>query len=213
MADNNDISIRVTDVNPQGKPLGGAVDREFQRQGEGKPLLVKGADASKDIDVSGLERSPRGLYQLTVTPGDVFKPVSQFVNIPASGFATAKVLIDKDAKQTEEHRSHTLTGNLVFDTGLPATGVTARLYDVGFAGKDTLLEQVKTDTQGQYSFSYTPPRSTASKQALALQVRVLDSVGKEITISVTKFNTSSSERLNLLIPAKVQPLSPEIQPT
>jgi hypothetical protein len=117
MADSNDFSIRVTVVNPQGQPLGGTVDLEFQPQGEGQPLFVKGADASKDIDVSGLERSPRGLYQLTVTPSDVFKLVSQFfVNIPASGFATAKVPIDKSAAQTQKGGPHTLTGNLVLSS-------------------------------------------------------------------------------------------------
>lgn len=131
MADNNDISFRVTVVNPQGQSLGGAVDLEYQPQGEGQPLLVKGADASKDIDVSGLERSPRGLYQLTITPSDVFKPVSQFVNISARGFAKATALIDKATAQTPQGGPNTLAGNLVFDNGLPATGVTARLYDIG----------------------------------------------------------------------------------
>src|SRR5258708_2921781 len=117
MVNHNDVSIRVTVLDPQGQPLGGAVDLAFQHHGDGRPVHVAGADASKPIDVSGLERSPRGHYQLTVTPTDVFEPVSQVVNIPADGFATAVVRIDKAAAQAHQGGPNTLQGNLVFDTG------------------------------------------------------------------------------------------------
>src|SRR5262249_45960509 len=61
---------------------------------------LKGVDASKDIDISGLERTPQGIYQITVTPTDVFKPVAQFITIPASGFNTVEVVIDKGEGST-----------------------------------------------------------------------------------------------------------------
>ena len=99
----------------------------------------------------------------------------------------------------------TLQGNLVFDHGLPAVGVSARLYKIGFAGKDVQLGQVTSDAQGKYSFSYAPPSSPPN-----LQVRALDPAGKEITISANKFNAGPSETLDLVVPASVQPLAPEM---
>src|SRR5689334_19533814 len=98
---NSDICIRLRILNPQRQPLGGTVDLEFKRQNNGQTTTVRKANASKDIDVRGLQRTPQGLYQITVTPTDVFKPVSQFVNIPASGFNTLEIIIDKGA--TEKH--------------------------------------------------------------------------------------------------------------
>ena len=57
-------------------------------------MKVKAADASKDIDVLGLQRYPQvQLYEVTVTPTDVFKPTSQFVKIPPSGFNTVEFVI------------------------------------------------------------------------------------------------------------------------
>src|SRR6266702_7206699 len=98
-ATNSDICIRLRLVDPQRQPLGGTVDLEFKRQQVSPATVVKGAVASKDIDVRGLQRTPQGLYQLTVTPTDVFKPVSQFVNIPARGFNTLEIVIDKGATE------------------------------------------------------------------------------------------------------------------
>ena len=71
------------------------MDIEFQPHDSGETLKVKGADASQDIDVRGLQRTPRGLYQVTVIPTDVFKPTSQFATIPASGFNTVEFIIRK----------------------------------------------------------------------------------------------------------------------
>ena len=95
---NTDICIRITLVNPQGQPLGGKVDLEFKPQTVGDVVKVSEADASKEIDVSGLQRTPQGLYQLTVTPTDVFKPVSQFVTIPASGALAVTITVDKGSQ-------------------------------------------------------------------------------------------------------------------
>jgi hypothetical protein len=91
----NDICIRLKVLNPQHEPLGGTVDLEFKPKEVGRTLTVKAVDASKDIDVRGLQRTPKGLYTVTVTPTDVFKPTSQFVTIPASGFITVEFVVDK----------------------------------------------------------------------------------------------------------------------
>src|ERR1700720_2572337 len=92
---NTDICIRLRILNPDRQPLGGTVDLEFKPQNSGQAMTVRAVSASKDIDVRGLQRTPVGLYQLTLIPTDVFKPVSQFVNIPTSGFNTLEIVIDK----------------------------------------------------------------------------------------------------------------------
>ena len=78
-----------------GSSNGGTVDLEFRPQEGGETKNVKGVDASKDIKVSGLQRTPRGIYKVTVTPTDVFKPTAQFVTIPASGFDTVEFIVDR----------------------------------------------------------------------------------------------------------------------
>jgi hypothetical protein len=94
-----DIALRIRVLNPQRQALGGSVDLEFAPQVSGQTLNVKSADASKDIDVRGLQRTPQGLYLVTVTPADVFLPTSKFVKIPASGFNVETFVIDKGAAQ------------------------------------------------------------------------------------------------------------------
>ena len=47
----------------------------------------------------GLQRFPQvPICQVTVIPTDVFKPTSQFVKIPPSGFDTVEFVIDKGGK-------------------------------------------------------------------------------------------------------------------
>jgi hypothetical protein len=102
---------------------------------------------------------------------------------------------------------YSLKGSLVFDNGLPAAAITTRLYGVGFAGNDSKLGEVTSDAQGAYSIDY----QYAQGQSPALQVRVVDSGGKEATISNTKHSAATSETLNLVVPATVEPLAPEYQ--
>lgn len=98
-----------------------------------------------------------------------------------------------------------LQGSLVFDNGLPASGIDTRLYNVGFGGQDKLLGETKSDGDGKYAISYAPPQVPS----LSLQVRVLNSAGQEVTISKTKFNAQPAETLNLIVPSTIQPAVPE----
>jgi hypothetical protein len=207
----SDISMRIRVLNPQRQPLGGTVDIELKQYDSGQIVNVKGADASKDIDVSGLQRTPPGVYQVTVTPTDVFKPTAQFVTVPPSNFNVAEFIIDKGTQPgpqpNPQPTSYNLVGILIFDHGLPAAGITTRLYSVGFGGNDMKLGETKADAQGAYSISYNFPPGTSP----SLQVRVLDPSGNEVTISNTKFNAQTLETLNLVVPSSVQPLLPEYQ--
>ena len=205
----SNISIRIEVMNPQGRFLGGTVDIAFKPQGPGRTKSVRGADASKAIEVGGLQRTPNGKYQVTIAPSDGSEPASRLVTIPASGFRTVRVTIDKGAggQDVPPGARYTIQGNLVFDNGLPAAGIAVRLYSVGFGGRDILLGQVNANAQGDYAITYTFPQ----RSPLNLQVRVLDSAKSEVAISTTKFNAQPSETMNLVVPAGVLPLAPEFQ--
>ncbi|MBK9316766.1 MAG: peptidoglycan-binding protein [Acidobacteria bacterium] len=97
-------------------------------------------------------------------------------------------------------------GRIFFDHGLPANGVSLRLYSKGFGGAERRLGEIKTDDQGFYALPY----SAGGKQA-NLEVRVVDAQGKEIPLSATKFNAGKQEKLNLVVPASVRPLAAEYQ--
>ena len=68
---------------------------------------------------------------------------------------------------------YSLQGNLIFDNGLPAAGITARLYNIGFAGQDTKLGETKSDAEGKYTFSFSPAQGSLPN----LQVRVVHAPG------------------------------------
>ncbi|HEY2499455.1 MAG TPA: neuraminidase-like domain-containing protein [Candidatus Angelobacter sp.] len=228
-ATDSSIKLRVRVLNPQRQALGGTVNIEFKPEVSGLPVTIKAADASKDIDVTGLLRSPTGVYQMIVAAGDSSRPASQFVTIPATGFNTVEVVIEKPAVTADARTganaaatgtgavssaavvilpdNYTVQGTLTFDNGLPAGGITIRVYSVVFGGNDIKLQETKSDAQGNYSLAYTHPKGSSP----SIQIRVVDSTNKEITISATKFNAQTSETLNLVVPSSTQPLASEYQ--
>jgi peptidoglycan hydrolase-like protein with peptidoglycan-binding domain len=103
--------------------------------------------------------------------------------------------------------THRLEGRMIFDRGIPADGVTLKVYHRGFGGKDELLQEVKTDAQGFYALSYP----VVNGRAVNLEVRAIDPQGEEISLSDTKRNASKNEVLNLVVPTAVQPLAAEYQ--
>src|ERR1035438_4413744 len=210
---NEEICLRIHVLNPQHQPLGGTVDVDCKPHGNEAALHFDSADASGVIDIRGLRRDLDGPCEVTVTPTGSSQSVSQLVTVPAEGFQTVLFFFDATAQSTGAsaskacRSSHTLSGNLVTDHGLPAAGVVTRLYNVGFAGQDTLLGHTTTGTGGSYSITYAKPATGAAN----LQVRVLNPPGKEVTLSTTKYDAAAQETLNLVVPSSVQPLAPEFQ--
>ena len=208
---NEDICLRLEVLNPRHQPLGGTVDVVCKPHGDEVVLHLDSADASGFIDIRGLRRDLDGPFEVIVTPTGSSQSVSQLVAVSAKGFQTVQFFFDAAAQAKGEsdsnacRSSHTLSGNLVTDRGLPAAGVVTRLYNIGFAGQDTLLGHTITGTTGSYSISYGKP----AKGAANLQVRVLDPAGKEATLSTTKYDAAAQETLNLVVPSSVQPLTPE----
>ena len=103
-----------------------------------------------------------------------------------------------------------VSGVLAMDYGLPATGVTVRLYNIGFGGAATKLAEAKSDANGVYSLAYAPPPVVAGGlTSTNLEVRALDPQGTEVPVSGVIYNTTQTVGLNLVAPASVQPLTGE----
>jgi hypothetical protein len=179
---NDAICLRIRVLNPQRQPLGGTVDIELKPQNVGDTVNVKNADASKDIDVKGLQRTPQGLYQVTVTPTDVFKPNSQFVTIPASGFVTVEFVIDKGGQGGNGGGSSkgTVQGKVVDQDGIPLANTRVSLF-AKYLRTEQKLGDATTDNRGQYTITYSRPA------ALNLVMRAYDASGKVIAESNTVF--------------------------
>ena len=151
--------IRLRILNPQRQPLGGTVDIEFKRRNSGPGTTVKGADASRDIDVRGLLRAPHGRYQVIVTPTDVFMPISQYVNIPAAGFHTLDMTIDKGEAGKPEAHVHE-EGYRVFGTvrdkfQRPMEQVAVHVFDKDIRCEQQLGRPAVTTESGTYQVEYS----------------------------------------------------------
>jgi hypothetical protein len=97
-----------------------------------------------------------------------------------------------------------VTGRIVFEYGLPASGLTVRAYGRGFGGHDTLLAEGKTGPDGSYALVYRARGGPAH-----LEIRTVDAEKKEVSISETKLGAARHEKLDLVAPASVRPLEPE----
>ncbi|HEU4891609.1 MAG TPA: neuraminidase-like domain-containing protein [Vicinamibacterales bacterium] len=198
-------NVRVSLVNADGRPVGGTVDLEFApTSGRGTPTVVRGLDASHEIDLGRLQPLTPGQYKLTVrsTSGG-FRATTQLVTILDTADSQVRVVID-GARPPEPANRQTLLGTLAFDNRLPAASVTVRAYHIGFAGEAVRLGEDVTDAKGAYQISYGSNAPTVN-----LQVRALDPAGKEVTISATKYNAASAEALNLVVPGSVAAPAPE----
>src|SRR6266849_6321906 len=153
----SDIALRLSVVNAQGQHLGGTVDVELKPHGGGNSRVIKGADASQDIDIGGLHRGPNVQYDITVTPtGLSGGGKSDAVSVPAVGFNTVRVVVDRGSGGSDIAipPSNSIQGSLLFDNGMPAAGITVHVYNIGFAGKSTLLGSTTSDGQGKYAVAY-----------------------------------------------------------
>lgn len=95
-------------------------------------------------------------------------------------------------------------GRLLSEYGEPADGVAVRLYDVGFGGEETLLDETKTDKRGSYRLAYGPDTRVAS-----IEIRAVASRGRETPLSVAPFAPARREKIDLVVPAAARPRSAE----
>jgi hypothetical protein len=97
-------------------------------------------------------------------------------------------------------------GRIFFENGLPAEGITLRLYNWGFGGSEKRISEAKSGKDGFYVLKYD-----LGGKAANIEIRALDAIGKEISLSTTKFNAAKWELLNLVAPNSIRPLAPEYQ--
>ena len=137
--------------------------------------------------------------------------VKQFqtqAHLPITGTvdATTQAMLSKAAALAGTNQSQ-VTGQLFMDYGLPANGVTLRLYKIWFSGAAAKLAETQSDANGVYALAYAPPPAASTH----LEVRALDPLGKEVTISGVIYNITQTVVLNLVAPASIQPLTAEYQ--
>ena len=95
-ADDPKLRLNLVDVN--GKPLGERVDIDLRHQVLSEHKVARRIDASKRLVINGLRGNPQGLYRLEIDP-PAYLPVSQFVNMEASGFTDRTVTFPIDPKK------------------------------------------------------------------------------------------------------------------
>jgi peptidoglycan hydrolase-like protein with peptidoglycan-binding domain len=83
--------------------------------------------------------------------------------------------------------SRTVSGAVVFDYGLPASGIVVRAYTRGYGDKDELLVESETDSTGHYSLAYRTPGR------VNLELRTVDAAKNEVTLSATRFDAGMRE--------------------
>ena len=127
--------------------------------------------------------------------------------LPATGLVdtVTQTMLNNAAAVACTNQSH-LSGRLIMDYGEPANGITLRLYSIGYGGGATKLAEAKSDANGVYSLPYSPPATGAN-----IQVRVVDAQGNETIVSSIVYLAPAKKAINLVAPAKVQPLTAEFQ--
>ena len=93
-------------------------------------------------------------------------------------------------------------GYLFYEHGLPATGITTRLYARGFGGTATKLGEIVTDVNGWYAIAYDIKGPQAH-----IEVRAVDHAGREISLCNTKPLSGAVEKLSLVAPDSLWPPS------
>src|SRR5881394_2635020 len=172
MADTQDITLKIFVLDAPGHFRGGTVDVEFKHRTLSEHGTQRGLDASREINLAGLRRAPTGDYQITVIPTDVFKPQSQFVNIPASGFATMTVTIERTGPPEPSPDSNfTVKGTVRTVAGAPHINGQVRAIHQQAAGDVVVLGKGVTDVLGNYLIKYS---SEQVKGAINLRVQVLE---------------------------------------
>ena len=176
MPDNQDFTLKIRVLDAQGQFRGGTVDVEIKHRTLSDRAQQRALDASREINIAGLRRAPSGDYQITVAPTDVFKPQSQFVNIPASGFATMTVTIDRVRTPGS---TFVVKGSVRTAAGSPfAHGLVRATHQIDSVL--ALLGEGKTDNHGDYVIKYS---SETVSGDIFLRVQVFDERGGVLATS------------------------------
>jgi Neuraminidase-like domain len=97
-------------------------------------------------------------------------------------------------------------GRIMFDTGVPAEGLTLRLYRLGFGGAQAAerLSETATREHGVYNLPYSGDGQPAN-----IEVRAVNVSGEEVSLSKILKNAGEREVLNLVAPSNVRTMQAE----
>ena len=98
-----------------------------------------------------------------------------------------------------------LDGRVTLPHGAPVGDLKLRLYRLDFGGAATLIGETTTLAGGEYTFALN------GAAPASLQVRSVDATGAELPLSrpLNDLNGASRSEVNLIAPAKLQPLTDE----
>ena len=194
------ISVRLKILNPQRQRLGGTVDVDFKAQYARKSVTVKDANASSDIRVT--LRRP-GHYHLTVTPTDVFKPVSRSVVIPAEGTVTIEVVIDKGSAPPSGDTGYRVFGVVRDALQNPLESVTVKAFDKDIRSEQPLGKPAITDAAGAYQIDYAQEEFAQTDFLAAdIIVRVYGRDEQSLKESDVVYNASRQLRVDINLSAQ-----------
>jgi hypothetical protein len=190
-----DMCIRLIVLNAQRQPLGGTVDIELCRPHARKSIIVKAADATKDIEV---EVRGRGLYHLTVTPTDVFKPVSRVVNVRTAGATTVEIVIAKGESPPADGMMPKVYGVVRDTSQKPLHGAMVRAFDKDIRGAQPLGQPAVTDADGGYQIVYQRREFAETDLAAAdVVVRVFGKDEKLLKETPVHYNAPPALRVDV----------------
>lgn len=207
--------LRIEVLNAQLQLLGGTVEVVCKPLDGGETIHLHSVSAAQPIEVRYKSHKVHGRYEVSVTPSDGSESVSQLVFLSGDS-RTVRFIVNASGSGgqggnqppgTSSTGDGSLSGTLIFDSGVPASAIDLRVYQIGFGGQDALLGEMNSSATGAYSVSYTLPASGG----VNLQVRMVNQAGQEVTLSKTLYNAPATATLNLTVPSSVQTQQSEFQ--
>jgi hypothetical protein len=135
---------------------------------------------------------------------DALRAFQASVNLPVTGGLEDMTRDALAAAAAAQPAGRHIEGRLVGETGLPAAGVPVRLVHRGFGGQVTALGHTTTDAQGYYALGYD-----AGAGPSHLELRTVDSAGKEVPLAEPRFAAGRLEVVDAVVSADVHPPAAE----
>jgi hypothetical protein len=190
-----DICIRLRVLDSQRQFLSGSVDIELRAQGAAQGVTFAGRDASREISVPV---RTGGIYELTVTPAEVFTPVTRTVNVPSGGSVTLEVVVAPGTTSPPTERDYRVYGFVRDALQKPLAGVSVKAFDKDIRAEQLLGMSATTDATGAYQVSYSQ-RDFAETDLLAADVviRVFARDGQLLKESGPYYNAPRALRVDI----------------
>ncbi|HEX8919996.1 MAG TPA: hypothetical protein VF766_00875, partial [Pyrinomonadaceae bacterium] len=143
-----------------------------------------------------LDRRPDIFFK--VFDGDTLIKSTEDSVLWNTGAAEIEVLIEVDAR-IEKSQSFVVKGQISQANGIALAGLLVQAFDEDMRHEE-LLSETRTDKNGRYEIRYSTEQfRRAEKQRADLTVKVLSDDRKILAASVTTFNASPDQTIDLLV--------------